>query len=110
MNRSGDNKVSIAFIVVSVIINFVNYAIFYNVIHPAWFIIDTSSFVYFVAATLGITWPVAGVAAIIAAFFLISKKHNHRYLYYFGIAFLILSLLSIVMSVSNAWYVRQFLP
>jgi hypothetical protein len=110
MNKSGDNKVSIAFTVVSVIVNFVNYAIFYNTINPSWFLVEPSSFLMFIAGTLGITLPVAGVAAIIAAFFMIPKKHSHRYLYYFGIAFLILSLLSVVVSVSNAWYERQFLP
>lgn len=110
MNKSGDKKVSIAFIVASVIVNFVNYALFYNVIHPSWFLIEFSALAMFIAGTLGITIFPAGVAAIIAAFFMIPKKHSHRYLYYFGIAFLILSLLSIVMSVSNAWYAKQFLP
>jgi hypothetical protein len=110
MNKSGDKRVSIAFIVVSVIVNFVNYALFYNEIHPSWFLIDFWALASFVAGTLGITLPVAGITAIIAAFFLIPKKHSHRYLYYFGIAFLILSLLSIVMSVSNARYAKQFLP
>jgi hypothetical protein len=110
MNRGGDTKVSIAFIVVSVIVNFVNYALFYNVIHPSWFLIEFSALAMFIAGTLGITIFPAGVAAIIAAFFMIPKKHKHRYLYYFGIVFLILSLLSVVVSVSNAWYAQQFLP
>lgn len=110
MNKSGDKKVSIAFIVASVIVNFVNYALFYNVIHPSWFLIEFSALAMFIAGTLGITIFPAGVAAIIAAFFMIPKKHSHRYLYYFGIAFLILSLLSVAMSVSNAWYAKQFLP
>ena len=110
MNKSGDKRVSIAFIVASVVVNFVNYALFYNVIHPGWFLVDFSALATFIAGTLGITVFPAGAAAIIAAFFMIPKKHSHRYLYYFGIAFLILSLLSIVMSVSNAWYAKQFFP
>lgn len=107
MDRSRDTKVSIAFIVVSVIVNFVNYTLFYNVINPFY---EFSSFVAYVAGTLGITVFPLGAAAIIAAFFVIPKKHKHRYLYYFGIVFLILSLLSVAMSASNAWYARQFLP
>jgi len=107
MNKSRDKRVSIAFIVVSVIVNFVNYTLFYNVINPFY---EFGSFVAFCAGTLGITAFPLGAAAIIAAFFIIPKKHKHRYLYYFGIVFLILSLLSVVVSVSNAWYVRQFVP
>jgi len=110
MNKSGDKRASIAFIVASVIVNFVNYALFYNVIHPSWFLVDFPALAMFIAGTLGITVFPAGAAAIIAAFFMIPKKHSHRYLYYFGIAFLVLSLLSVVMSVSNAWYAKQFLP
>ena len=110
MGGTREIRVSIALIVASVIVNFVNYALFYNVIHPSWFLIEFSALAMFIAGTLGITIFPAGVAAIIAAFFMIPKKHSHRYLYYFGIAFLILSLLSIVMSVSNAWYAKQFLP
>jgi hypothetical protein len=107
MDKSRDNKVSIAFIVVSVIINFVNYTLFYNVINPFY---EFASFVAFCAGTLGITIFPLGVAAVIAAFFMIPKGHKHRYPYYFGITFLILSLISIVMSATNAVYMRQFLP
>ena len=110
MNRSRDIKVSIICIVVSVIVNFINYALFYNVIHPSWFFIEFSAFVMFVSGTLGITIFPLGAAAIIAAFFIIPKQHKHRYLYYFAILFLILSLISVVISALNASYERQFFP
>ena len=103
-----DNKISISLIAISVAINFVN-NIFYG--YPGYNqFYDFSSFVAFTSATLGMTLPVVGIAAIIAVFFIISKKHKHSYLYYFAILFLILSLFSIVISVSNAAYERQFLP
>lgn len=98
MSRSKDNKISILLIVVSVIINFANYIFFYNDINPFY---EVWSFLAFIAGTLGITLPVAGIAAIIAVFFIISKRHKHGYLYYFAILFLILSLFSVVISVSN---------
>jgi len=84
--------------------------LFYNVIHPSWFLVDFSALAMFIAGTLGITIFPAGIAAIIAAFFIIPKQHKHRYLYYFAILFLILSLISVVISASNAWYAGQFLP
>jgi len=107
MNKSGDKKVSIAFIIVSVIINFTNYEIFYNDINPFY---EFWSFMAYVAGALGISIIPLGAAAVIAAFFMIPKGHKHRYPYYFGITFLILSLLSIVMSATNVIYMRQFLP
>lgn len=107
MNRSRDKKISILLIVVSVVINFTNYIFFYNVINPFY---EIFSFLAFVAGALGITVFPLGIAAIIAVFFIISKKHKHQYLHYFAILFLVFSLCSVVISVSNASYVRQIFP
>lgn len=100
---SRDNKISISLIVVSVAINLVNHIFFYGCggYNPFY---SFSSLVAFTSGMLGMTLPVVGIAAIIAVFFIISKKHRHSYLYYFAILFLILSLFSIVISVSNAAY------
>ena len=98
MNRGKENKISVSLIALSVVINFANYIVFYNDINPFYSIF---SFLSFVAGTLGITLPVGGIAAIITVFFVISKKHKYRYQYYFAILFLILSLFSVVVSVSN---------
>ena len=95
------NRISVLLIALSVVINFTNYTFFYNDINPFY---EFFSFLAFVGGALGITLPVVGIAAIIAVFFIISKKHRHSYLYYFAILFLILSLFSIVISVSNAAY------
>ena len=100
------NRISVLLAVISVVINFANYIFFYNDINPFY---EFFSFLAFVAGALGITLPVVGIAAIIAVFFIISKKHKHGYLYYFAILFLILSLFSVVISVSNAAYEKDAL-
>lgn len=93
------NRILVLLIALSVVMNFVNYIFFYNDINPFYSI---GSLGAFVGGALGITLPVVGVAAIIAVFFIISKKHKHSYSYYFAILFLILSLFSVVISVSTA--------
>lgn len=83
---SRDNKISISLIAVSVAINLVNHIFFYGCggYNPFY---SFFSFLAFIAGMLGITVFPAGIAAIIAVFFIIPKSHEHRYLYYFALLF-----------------------
>lgn len=100
VNKGKENKLSAALILLSLVLNFINYTFFYGY--------SSYNFYQDIGGFLGITTPVAGFAGIVALLSLISKKRKHGYLYYFAILFIVLSSLSLVISIANAAYESGF--
>jgi hypothetical protein len=101
MDKNKENKILVLLVIIALIINFVNYIFYYNIINPFY---EIWSFLAFLAGTLGITIFPLGIAAFISVFFVLSKKHKHKYRYYLAIFFLILSLFSLYVSYANSKY------
>lgn len=95
--KKKENKIISFFIIISLVINLINYVLFYNEINPFYSI---WSFLAFVAGIIGISTLPLIVSAIISIFFILPKKHKHKYIYYFSIIFFILSLFSFHISFS----------
>ena len=96
-----EKGISLSLIGVAVVVNFINNAVFYNAINPFY---EIASFFAYLAGLLGITiWPL-GIAAIVSILLVLPKKHKHNYIFYFAIIFLILSVFSLIISVSNSAY------
>ncbi|MCK4328460.1 hypothetical protein KAX02_01305 [candidate division WOR-3 bacterium] len=96
MGKNKENNISALLIAVAIIINFIN-GIFFSTsdINPFYSI---WSFSAFLAGILGIAIFPLGISAFISIFFVLSKKHKHKYPYYFAILFSILSLFSLYIS------------
>lgn len=101
MDKNKENKILVLLVIIALIINFVNYIFYYNTINPFY---EIWSFLAFLAGTLGITIFPLGIAAFISVFFVLSKKHKHKYRYYLAIFFLILSLFSLYVSYATSKY------
>lgn len=101
MDKNKENKNLVLLIIIALIINFVNYIFYYNTTNPFY---EIWSFIAVLAGSLAITIFPLAIAAFVSVFFVLSKKHKHKYRYYLAIFFLILSLFSLYMSYANSKY------
>jgi hypothetical protein len=95
---SKETGISLSLIGVSIVVNLINYAAFYNNINP---FSEIWSLLAFLAGALGVTLVPLIIAAIISIFFILSRKHQHKYIFYFALIFLILSAFSLIVSFSE---------
>jgi len=93
MSRSKEYMISGLLIVLSGVINFVDY--FYVNQNPY------PSFPTPYQRLWAIGGPKVAIAVIIAVFFIIPKGHKHSYLYYFAVLSAVISVFSIVISLFN---------
>jgi len=83
--------------ITAVIINIINYSLFYNNInlfYSGW------SFLAFVAGVLGISFPSIIISLIISLFLILILKKKHKFFYYFAFIFLCASLFALYISYS----------
>ena len=91
INRLKDYTISGLLIILSIVINFRNYIYVQGNPYPDLPGAPVRLWV--------MNFPEVGIAAIIAVFFFIPKRHKHVYLYYFAILFVIVSTCSIMISI-----------
>jgi len=93
MSRSKEYMTSGLLIVLSLVINFVDYFYVNQNPYPS------------LPTPYQRLWAIGGskvaIAAIIAVFFIIPKEHKHSYLYYFAVLSAVISVFSIVLSLFN---------